>query len=239
MLSEGHEPQLGLIVLETDITIEDEFRYYFEGQRLSLLANRIRCAVTITPETLREMEGHLGETAAMFPAGTDFQAIGYACTSGALHIGSERVAQLVREHCSCRQVTDPMQASIRALSHIGAEKIAYLAPYSRELSQNMIDALECSHIEIRAAATFNEEQDPRVGRIDPASIHRAAVNLCRGRHLDALFITCTNMKCARMIPQIEADAGLPVLSSNLVLAWDLARLAGCTLNPHGRGSLYR
>ena len=226
-------------MLETDITIEDEFRHYFEGQNLSLLANRIHCAATVTPETLREMEGHLGETAAMFPSETAFRAIGYACTSGALHIGSERVAQLVKEHCNCQQVTDPMQASIRALRHIGAERVAYLAPYSREVSQEMIDALERDRIKVCAAATFNEDQDPRVGRIAPASIHQAALELCKAQDIDALFIACTNMKCARIIPQIEADTGLQVLSSNLALAWDLARLAGCALNSEGRGSLCR
>ena len=226
-------------MLETDISIEDEFRHYFEGQSLSLLANRIHCAATVTPETLREMEGHLGKTAAMFPPETDFQAIGYACTSGALHIGSERVAQLVKERCNCRQVTDPMQACLRAFRHIGAEKIAYLAPYSQEVSQNMIDALERNQIKVCAAATFNEDQDPKVGRIAPASIHEAALELGKGQDIHAIFIACTNMKCAGVIPQIEADTGLQVLSSNLVLAWDLARLAGCALNSDERGSLCR
>ena len=237
MLPEGHQPQLGLIVLETDITIEDEFRHYFEGQRLSLLTSRIHCSARVTPENLREMEGHLGESAALFPAEMNFQAIGYACTSGARHIGSERVAQLIKEHCGCRQVTDPMQASIQVFRRLGAGKIAYLSPYGREVSQNMIDALERNHIRVCAAATFNEDQDPKVGRIAPASIHRAALELCKGRDLDALFIACTNLKCAHIIPQIEADTGLQVLSSNLVLAWDMARLAGCQLNSDGWGSL--
>ena len=32
-------------------------------------------------------------------------------------------------------------------------------------------------------------------------------------------------------PEIEAEAGTPVLSSNLVLGWHLAKLAGTQLNP--------
>jgi hypothetical protein len=33
--------QLGMIVLQSDVTIEDEFRFYFADAKVSLLVNRI------------------------------------------------------------------------------------------------------------------------------------------------------------------------------------------------------
>lgn len=222
--------QLGLIVLQSDITLEDEFRYYFADQPVSLLANRIPFENEVTPDTLRAMQGHIGNTMSLFPPDIHFDAVGYACTSGALNIGSEQIKQLVQDERETAEVTDPLLAAKRAMQHINAKRIAYLAPYSQTVSQQMLAAFEAAGIVVAASATFNESQDRLVGRIAPDCIKDAAIELCsQAENIDAVFIACTNMKCASVIPDIEAATGVTALSSNLVLAWDMARLAGCPL----------
>ena len=52
-----------------------------------------------------------------------------------------------------------------------------------------------------------------------------------------MFVACTNMKCADVIADIERDTGTVALSSNLVLAWDMARLANVPLRLDGYGRL--
>ena len=242
LLPEDDTTQLGLIVLQSDVTIEDEFRYYFEDQSVSLLANRIPFENEVTPETLKQMALHVGNTTALFPITSKFDAVGYACTSGALHIGSDRIQALVQEHRECPHVTNPMKAAITALRHIDAKNIAFLAPYSQHVSQTMIDKIQQSGITISHSATYDESQDALVGRITPQSIRQAATDLCREAaaediKIDAIFIACTNMKCARVIPEIEEETGIYALSSNLVLAWDMARLAGNPLQSTTKGKL--
>ena len=41
-----------------------------------------------------------------------------------------------------------------------------------------------------------------------------------------MFLSCTNLRAFKIIEAAEAEAGVPVLSSNLVFAWHLARLSG-------------
>lgn len=242
LLPEDDKTQLGLIVLQSDITIEDEFRYYFEDEPVSLLANRIPFENEVNPETLKQMALHVGSTTSLFPITTKFKAVGYACTSGALHIGSEKLEKLVQEHRECAHVTNPMQAAITALKHIGAKNIAFLAPYSQHVTQTMIDELKKQGINISHSATYNETQDALVGRITPQCIYQASVDLCAEaaadeQPIDAIFIACTNMKCSRVIPEIEATTGIYALSSNLVLAWDMARLSGSPLHLKNKGRL--
>ena len=242
LLPEDDKTQLGLIVLQSDVTIEDEFRYYFEDQPVSLLANRIPFEDEVTPETLKQMALHVGATTSLFPITSKFKAVGYACTSGALHIGSEKLEKLVQEQRSCNHVTNPMKAAVTALQHIDAKNIAFLAPYSQHVTQTMIDELEKHGINISHSATYNEPQDAFVGRITPKNIYEASVDLCEeasadGQPIDAIFIACTNMKCSRVIPEIEAKTGVYALSSNQVLAWDMARLAGSPLHLKNKGRL--
>ena len=54
--------QLGMIVLQSDVTIEDEFRFYFADKKVSLLVNRIPFENEVTAETLADMAHHLKVT---------------------------------------------------------------------------------------------------------------------------------------------------------------------------------
>ena len=57
--------------------------------------------------------------------------------------------------------------------------------------------------------------------------------------IDGLFLSCTNLRTLDVIAKLETETGLPVLSSNQVLAWDLARRAEVTLPDNDFGQLFR
>ena len=94
----------------------------------------------------------------------------------------------------------------------------------------MIDHFVEAGIKISASASYDEKEDRFVGRISPESILRDAINLVKANpQVDAVFVSCTNMKCAQIIPEIEKQTSKVALSSNLVLAWHMARQIGLTL----------
>ncbi|MCB4379171.1 hypothetical protein FZX02_01640 [Synechococcus sp. MU1644] len=78
-------------------------------------------------------------------------------------------------------------------------------------------------------ASFDEPLEERVVRITAQSVINAAQDLGRETELDALFLSCTNLRTLNAIPDIEAVRDMPVLSSNLVLAWHMAQLAQAPL----------
>ncbi|MFT6046680.1 MAG: maleate isomerase [Arenicella sp.] len=237
-LAVDHTLRLGLIVLQSDVTIEDEFRYFYQGLPISLLANRIPFENEVTVETLKQMQAHIISSMSLFPLDTQFDCLGYGCTSGALHIGHQAIAQLVDSARPCAATSNPMLAAIAAMHHIKAKKIAYLAPYSVDVSQTMVDEFEKNNIEVVTAATFNESQDRNVGLISPKSTKRACLKLINDAAVDAVFISCTNVKSAHIIPQIEEATGVVAMSSNQVLAWHMLRLANYQEPVANRGSLF-
>ena len=78
--------RLGLIVLQSDETIEVDFRRLLPAAA-KLLVSRVPSGTEVTPETLGAMEGRLTEAASLFPRGLAFDALGYGCTSAAAQIG--------------------------------------------------------------------------------------------------------------------------------------------------------
>ncbi|MBT6520598.1 MAG: Asp/Glu racemase, partial [Rhodobacteraceae bacterium] len=86
--------------------------------------------------------------------------------------------------------------------------------------------------------TFGEAEESKVVRISGASIQSAARQLLANGGLDGIFLSCTNLRTMDLIAPMEAEFGLPVLSSNLVLAWHLAQLSGDPQALQGPGQLF-
>ncbi len=230
LLARDYTKYLGLIVLQSDVTIEDEFRYYFHQQPVSLMVNRIPFENEVTAETLKQMEGHIGKTMSLFPIEVEFDSMGYGCTSGSLHIGGEKISALIAAERPTKFVSNPLQSALVAFNAVGANNVAYLGPYSEQVCGEMMDHFTEAGINVSASASYDEKEDRFVGRISPESIQRDAIELVkRNPQVDAVFVSCTNMKCAQVIPEIEKQTGKVALSSNQVLAWHMAKKIGLTL----------
>lgn len=231
-------PQLGMVVLQSDESVEMDLRRLLPSQA-ELLVTRIASAVTVSSDSLAAMERELTGAARLLPRGADLSVVGFGCTSGTAQIGAGRVAELIREGVATRAVTDPASALIAACGHLGVTRLALVSPYVEAVSARLRGVLEDAGITVTAFASFEEAEEARVVRIAPASIIDAAIATAGQGACDAVFLSCTNLRTLDVIAPIEATVGVPVLSSNQVLAWDMMRRAGLTPDTPHDGLLWR
>ncbi|MCU4652757.1 aspartate/glutamate racemase family protein [Roseibacterium sp. SDUM158016] len=224
-LCEDPRPRFGAVVLQVDETVEEDLRHAFPPDAARLHVSRVPSGAELTAGTIAEMEGHLTRAAALLPA-VPHDAVAYACTSGTSLIGAVRVADLIRAGCDCAHVTNPLTAALAAFSEIGAARIALVSPYIAEVAEPIRAAFVAAGHEVPSAVSFGERVEARVARIDPASIREAALRALDGSGADCVFLSCTNLRTREILPALSAETGRPVLSSNHVLAWHMARLAG-------------
>lgn len=218
---EGH--LFGLIVLQADETIEWDMRRLMPDTA-RVLVSRVPSGTHVTPESLVAMETELQRAACLFPAGVSLSAIGYGCTSGTAQIGANRVAQAIKSVTDTPHVTEPVSAVIAACGELGVSRVGLLSPYIESVSDRLCETLSAAGITVAAFGSFNQDEERTVARISPSSIHAAAVGLAKQEDMDALFISCTNLRTLDVIDRIAADTGIPVLTSNQVLAWNMLRL---------------
>lgn len=230
----GARATLGLIVLQSDETVEHDLHRLLPTEGVSLMVSRVPSGLEVTGETLAEMEGHLTEAAAIFPRPARFHAVGYACTSGSAVIGPEVATANVRAGCATEQVTNPVSALVAACGALGVTRLGLLSPYVKEVSETPRRVLADKDITTPVFGSFDESREEAVARIDGPSIVAAACDLAAKGGVQALFLSCTNLRTLDVIDRIEAETGLPVLSSNLVLAWHMAQAAGLRLTGPGR-----
>jgi maleate isomerase len=221
----GSRATLGLIVLQTDETLEQDFRRMFTAPDVALYVSRVPSGAEVTPGTLAAMADELPRAAGLLPPSLGYDAVGYGCTSGATVIGPDRVAELVRGAAAVREVTNPLSAVMAGFGALGVRRIGMVTPYIQSVTAPLRAALEARGIEVVRCVSFEEAEEARVARIDPASIREAAIAAGQG-NAGAVFVSCTNLRTLDVIEGIEAELGRPVISSNQALGWHMARLAG-------------
>ncbi len=225
----GSRGTLGLIVLQPDETIEHDFRRLIPTDDVTLYVSRIPSATEVTGDTLAQMRHDLPSAAALMPRGLNFDVVGYGCTSGTSVIGTDAIADLVQQGVPTKAVTEPVSALIAACDALKISRIGFLSPYIAEVSAALRATLAENGVTSPVFGSFDEAVEAKVARIDGESVIAAAKALAAKGGIDALFLSCTNLRTLDVIKPIEAATGLPVLSSNLVLAWHMARLSGLRL----------
>ncbi len=223
----GARARVGLLILRTDQTIEHEARAILPHlPDVALYHARVFNDFTINRETLLAMAPRLPEAARLLPVEWGFRAIAYACTSGSMVIGPERVEALVRSVHPGIAVTNPVTGSLAAFRALGIKRIALVTPYGKEINETIAGGLKDAGLEIPAFVSFEEPDDNKVARIGVEALSKAAIEAGSGADIEGVFIACTSLRTIEAIPQIEARIGKPVTSSNHATLWHLLRLAG-------------
>ncbi len=215
---------MGLIVLQTDETIEPEFRSLFSDDKSPLYVSRIPSGAEVNTDTLAQMQTDLPAAADLLPKARPYHVVGYGCTSASSVIGSEQVEKMVKQACDTATVTNPLRAAAACARNLGVSKFALLSPYIEEVNTPLRRAFLEQGISMDVFGTFGESEEAKVVRISTDSIVEAASNLGSDQAVDAVFLSCTNLRTLDAIPRIEAKIGKPVLSSNQSLAWHMKQL---------------
>ncbi len=236
-LTVDRPPQAGFVVLQTDETIERDLRRLLPPQ-VEALVSRVPFDAIVTPASLAAMEGHIGAAVRLLPPQAELACVAYCCTSASAQIGVERITDIVRGTGATRSVTNPVSALVAACRHLGLSRLALLSPYGPEVSTRLRETFAGNGVETPVFGSFDVIEDARVVRIDGTSIMEGARELVGRGGVEGLFLSCTNLRTLDVIAPLEAELGLPVLSSNQVLAWHVLRLMGVEPAPGAPGRLF-
>lgn len=91
---------------------------------------------------------------------------------------------------------------------------------------------------LTSALAIGCDRDNDIGSI-PASAYVEAVRRSSLADADAIFISCTVTKALDEIDKIEAETGLPVVTSNQAAFWHALTLSGWKKPINGYGRLLR
>ncbi len=227
--------RIGVIALATDFNIEADLRRLYP-QDVTAFTSRVRNINPLTISNLRRMEPGISAAADCILPGTPMDAMIYACTSGTVAIGVERITELVQQSCPGVPVTNPVSAALAAFDTLQASRISILTPYTESVNAEIVEFFTQQGIEVLNISGFGFEDDTAMTYIQPQDIAEAAIDACHP-DADLLFISCTALRASYVIDSLEQQLHKPVISSNQLLAWHSLKLAGYPQPVNGFGQL--
>ncbi|MFD3516212.1 decarboxylase [Streptomyces sp. NPDC058657] len=158
------------------------------------------------------------------------EVVAYACTSGSFVGGRAGERAMCGAMSRAGATGDGALPSVttsgallEALGVLGAQRIAVVTPYTGSVTRSLEDFLAEAGIVVTGREFLGLTRHIWKVRyrdvVDMA--RRAAVGAA-----DCLFISCTNLPTYDVIPQLEAELRMPVLSANQVTLWSALRRLG-------------
>lgn len=161
--------------------------------------------------------------------------IGLACTTGAVEIGPEGLAEAVARPGQQVTCCDPISAAEEALVSLGVGKVAIVCPYEEADSRSIADAVSAQGFDVTTLC-YMAAGDDMLSHISQETVLRCAHEAVGDA--DALFISCTGLNSTPLIETLERELDVPVLTSLQVLSWRIARELGHTAG-NGKGRLFK
>ncbi len=232
------QKKIGLIVLASDYTIDQEFRNLFPIANLDYYQARIENSPIITPETLSAMKSKIQSTLKLILPGDKLDIVGYGCTSATVVLGEDEIFSSIKSVHPNAKCTTPITAALKAFEALEAKKIAVITPYTEDVNFYISEYIKRSGYSLTAFSSFNEKRDPIVASIDRDSIIAGVKETIQGKKIDMVFISCTSIRFLDFVPQLEELIGIPVTTSNHAMAWHCMRLGGVKNTLPNLGQLF-
>ena len=231
-------PKVGLLALSTDLTIENDFQSICQKLPFDLFVNRIHNENPLTKENLKKMYDQIESVTEKILPGQKINTIAYACTSGTIAIGEEKVKEKVQLAKADCYVTTPVTSAIKAFEEMNLKNIALFTPYPESVNKTILEYFRKKNINIVSFSTFNIDLDEDIASVDPKYLLETLVKLDI-KDADALFVSCTALPALQILDQVEKKINKIVLSSNQTLIWDTLRSIGYKFPVEGYGELLR
>ncbi len=229
--------KVGFVLLATEQTIESDMRRLLP-EDVGLHFARAPIPDSITEANLRAQVHELAPAAATLLPDGSLDVICYACTSGSLIIGEERVCAELKRGAPNAIATTLITGVLRALKALDVQRVAVATPYLDEINQREADYMRAAGFHITNIQGLNIEKDSDMVRVRPGFIADYAASVDTP-DADAVFISCGALRSIDIVDTLEQRLGKPVICSNQAMAWDVLRRAGVTDAIDGYGQLLR
>ncbi|MGX9356832.1 maleate cis-trans isomerase family protein [Roseobacteraceae bacterium S113] len=159
-------------------------------------------------------------------AGVKPDVVFYGCTSATLTHGpafDTALASRISRDTGAHTVT-AAGALVAALDALNATRIGFASPYVPAINDMAIAYLRSCGVETLAradvGATLDNEGQGALTPSDVAALGRRAAS----RDIDALVLSCTDMRSVECLASIEEELGIPVVCSNQAMVFRAMQL---------------
>ncbi|MBB5924744.1 maleate isomerase [Streptomyces echinatus] len=224
----GPRPQRGVgVVAPFDFALDRELWRWVPDDVSLHLTRTPFVPVEVSLDLARLVSEHetLGEAVRALTAVSP-EVVAYACTSGSFvgGIAGERAMCAAMSVAGALPALTTSGALLEALAELGARRVALVTPYTVSVTRALEDYVAQAGARVTGCAYMGLTR--HIWRVPYRDVVDMARRAARPGTADALFLSCTNLPTYDVIPQLEAELRMPVISANQVTMWAALRRLG-------------
>ena len=228
--------RLGVLVPSGNSIAETELRAMLPDE-VSMLTTRLALRGSSEPELLAMLTDL--DNAATLLGHAEPDLIAFHCTAVstfAPHLAGEIRGRITA--ATKRPAIATADAILAAFQVLEARQLLLVTPYIEPVHRREIDFLAAHGLTVVGGSCLSVDTNTEMARITPDAIAKQAIAAASGVDADACFISCTAIRSAGLIADLEATLGMPVITSNQVLAWHALRTLKVETAVAGFGRLF-
>ena len=209
--------RLGVLVPSGNSVAETELRVILPDD-VTMLTTRLALRGSSEPELLA-MLTDLDQAASLL-GHAEPDAIAFHCT--AVSTFAPHLATEIRDRITAatgRPALATADAILAAFHALKARRLLLVTPYIQPVHQREIDYLTANGLTVTGGSCLNIDTNIEMARIPPDAIAAQVRGAASKTSADICFISCTAIRSAGLIADLEGSLGMPVITSNQVLAW--------------------
>ncbi len=227
--------RIGFVLIATERNIEHEMMGLAPAG-VGMHFSRVTMEGAVNVEHLGAQIEDMAAAARLILPGEHPDVVCYACTSGSVVMGEDRVMAELARGAPGSRTTTLVTGVIEGLRAVKARRIVIGTPYLDEINVIEKRYLEARGFEVLDIQGLNLIYDREMVRVTPDYLLEFAKAIDHP-DADAIFISCGALRTLDVIQAIEDAVGKPAICSNQAMLWHCLRLAGIDDHISGFGRL--
>lgn len=228
--------RLGVLLPSGNSVAETELRAMLPGE-VTMLTTRLALRGSSESELLAMLTDL--DNAASLLGDAEPDLIAFHCT--AVSTFAPHLAGEIRDRITVatgRAAIATADAILAALRVLQVRRLLLVTPYITPVHQREFEFLFGCGLSVVGGSCLGVDTNTEMALIAPDAIAVQAREAACGAPADACFISCTAIRSAGLIEDLEASLGMPVITSNQVLVWHALRTIEVKASIAGFGRLF-
>lgn len=234
IISYGTHARLGMLLPSGNTLAEPQVQAMLPNG-ISLHTTRLKLTGTATEQLMRMADEV--EAAAELLADAAVALIVFHCTAVTTwDAGLEEDIKRRIASATGLPATSTAAALVAAFAVLQARRVVLVSPYPEAINLREAAYLGTHGVDVVAQVGLGCRDAASMAAVTPDEWRRLVLAQ-RQENADAYFISCTTVRSAEVISDLEREIGKPVVTSNQAMAWHCTRMLGCETPVHGFGRL--
>lgn len=235
----GWRARIGLIYIADSTVMEPEL-YAMAPEGVSIHTARIDLVDPSVAGLANMMAGDEVEAAARLLGKAPLKVVTFGGTSATFLEGmgfDRKIISRMETVLPNIPASTTSTAALRALRALKVQKISFVSPYVLDIVELGRRFFQENGFEVTGAHGIGIADDAGLNSLPLERMYSFAKKVVEP-DAEAVFISCTAVRTVGAIATLEADLGVPVVSSNQATFWDALRISGVNGGKPGFGTLF-